>query len=513
MQAEEALRLSNVYNRSLIEATLDPLATVDLDGKITDVNAATENVTGYSREELIGRDFTTYFTDEEKARTGLQQVFKEGSARDYPLQIHHRDGHVTPVLYNASVFRSEDGEVKGAFAAARDISELNKLEEQLRQSQKMEALGLLAGGVAHDFNNMLTAILGYTELLLDKVKDNAVEKHYAEVILESSKKAAALTSSLLTFSRKKETLLAVIDLNEVIKKFESFIRRLLSDNIEIHVICSEESQVIMADSGQLEQIVMNLTTNARDALQNAGKITIETRTLILDQEFVETHGYGTAGEYSLLSVADNGVGMDKETQRLAFDPFFTTKEPGKGTGLGLSVVYGIVKKHGGFINVYSEPGMGTVFNIYMPRIQAIPQAVKTISSVVAPQLEGTETILLGEDDAAVRELAARVLKHHGYQVIEAVDGQDAVNRFIEFQDSIQLVILDLIMPKKNGKEAHYKMRQLRPGLKTLFTSGYTRDTLNESSILDENTDFIHKPMSANELVAKVREMLDKGGAV
>jgi len=319
-----------------------------------------------------------------------------------------------------------------------------------------------------------------------------------------------MTQSLLAFSRKQAVNLDVIDLCAVIKEFEVFLRRLIREDIELDISCCGEPLNVLADRGQIEQVLMNLVANARDAMPNGGKLHMEMLHVTLSQEFVESHGYGKAGAYVLFSVSDSGTGMDKETQSHIFEPFFTTKEPGKGTGLGLSMAYGIIKQHDGFINVYSEPEKGAIFKIYLPRVQAKVEAeILEPGEVAVVPLGGSETILVGEDDVALRKLSANVLGHYGYRVILAVDGQDAVDKFIEYGDSIDLVILDAIMPKKNGKEACLEMRKVRPGLKVIFVSGYARDIFANGDMVDGNSAFVQKPVSPSELAAKVREMLDK----
>ncbi|HXE97906.1 MAG TPA: response regulator [Dongiaceae bacterium] len=394
----------------------------------------------------------------------------------------------------------------------RDTSERKgkrAAEEQYRQSQRMEAVGQLAGGVAHDFNNILQAIFGYSHLILANSQDNEQVKNYVEEVIKASRRAADLTRGLLTFSRKQTVTLAVINICEVIKGNEAFLRRLIREDIELKITCSGEPLAVLADRGQIEQVFMNLVTNGRDAMPNGGRLSIETQRVTLDQEFIEAHGYGTAGVYSSFSVSDSGFGMDKETQSHIFEPFFTTKEQGEGTGLGLSMAYGIVKKHDGFITVYSEPGTGTIFKIYLPLVQASALAGEKKVQEAVPLRGGNETILVGEDDDALRRLSKNVLGHYGYQVIEAVDGQDAVDKFVEYGKSIDLVILDAIMPKKNGRLACDEMRAIRHDLQVLFVSGYTKDIFADDRVFDENSTFIQKPVSPDVLLSKVREMLDK----
>jgi len=363
--------------------------------------------------------------------------------------------------------------------------------------------------VAHDFNNILTAIFGYAQLSLGKLLEDDPVKQYVEAIMKASERAAVLTRSLLTFSRKQEVTLAVIDLSRVVKDFETFLHRLIREDIELKVSCSKEPLAVMVDRGQIEQVIMNLVANGRDAMPNGGKLFIETLSVILDQEFVAAQGYGAAGAYAVFSVSDTGIGMDKETQSHIFEPFYTTKEQGKGTGLGLAMAYGIIKKHDGFINIYSEPGTGTIFKIYLPAVSDVAHADKAGPEVSISLRGGTETVLVCEDDTALRKLAVNVLSHFGYRVIEAIDGQDAIEKFVAHKESIDLVFIDAIMPKKNGKQASDEMKAVCPGIKTIFVSGYARDIFEGDNPFDENTIFINKPYSPNNLLTKTRELLDK----
>ena len=473
-----------------------------------------KSMLGYADDELVSSygnwERLLHPQDVAPALTHLHN-FLEGRISRYEVEfrMRHKEGHYVDILSRAFLLYDDQGEAVRMAGTHVDVTERKRLEEENRQAQKMEAVGQLTGGVAHDFNNILSAINGFSYLILEQEQVSGCVKSYVEEIMAASQRAAALNVSLMAFSRKQAVNLAVIDLGCVLAGFEDFIRRMIREDIELKIICANEPLAVMADQGQIEQVLMNLVTNARDAMPEGGNLLMETLPITLDQAFVESRGLGNAGAYAVISVCDSGLGMDKETQTRIFEPFFTTKELGKGTGLGLSMAYGIVKKHDGFINVYSEPGTGTTFRIYLPRVQTMPQAVKTEPKDAAPLRGGAETILVCEDDAALRRLATRVLSHHGYKVIEAVDGQDAIDRFIEFSDSIQLAIIDLLMPKKNGKAACDEMKMLRPGLKAIFTSGYARDLIDQYKIVDEHTDFIHKPISPNELVAKVREMLDK----
>ncbi|MFA7405999.1 MAG: PAS domain S-box protein [Pelobacteraceae bacterium] len=506
-RAVEALRVSNAYNRSLIEASLDPFVTIAPDGRITDVNKATEMVTGYLREELINADFSDYFTEPEKARVVFQQVFIKGAVRDYPLQIRHRDGHVTPVMYNASVLCSESGELEGVFAAARDISEQKILENQLFQAQKMEAIGQLAGGIAHDFNNMLTAIIGFSSLLEMQMDKADPQKENVNQILAAADRAAELTRSLLAFSRKQIINPKPINLSQVIRNIEKFLQRIIGEDIALKTIYHQDVLTVNADCGQIEQVIMNLAVNARDAMPHGGMLSIELRFVEIGADSIKTHGYGEAGEYALISLSDSGVGMDENTRKRLFEPFFTTKELGKGTGLGLSIVYGIIKQHNGFINVYSEPGVGTTFTIYLPLTKTdISEKTGHVDDILR---KGTETLLVADDDAALLDLTEKILVQFGYKVITATDGLDAVTKFNMSKETIALVILDVIMPKMNGKEAFEEIRKICPDIKTIFISGYTADIIHNRGMLDEDLEFLDKPLRPIRLLQKVREVLDR----
>lgn len=504
--AENELCLAKDYNRSLIEASLDPLVTISPVGEITDVNSATEKVTGYSREELIGYDFSDYFTEPEKARAGYQQAFRDGAVRDYPLQILNRDGHKTSVMYNASVFRDGNGELIGVFAAARDITEQKKLEAQLFHAQKMEAIGQLAGGIAHDFNNILTGIIGFSTLIEMSMDKDDPQREYLNHILVAADRAADLTKSLLAFSRKQIINPQPIDLNLIINKTEKFLKRIIGEDIALKTITHEDELTVHADSGQIEQVFMNLATNARDAMPHGGTLGIETSAIEINADFIKNHGYGEPGEYALVSISDNGMGMDDITCKRLFEPFFTTKELGKGTGLGLSIVYGIVKQHNGYINVYSEPGVGTIFTIYLPLLKAdISHSTDQVEEILTG---GTETLLVADDDAMVLSLAEKILEQFGYTVITANDGLDAVDKFSGNRDRIALVILDVIMPNMNGKEALDEIRKICPEMKALFISGYTADIIHKRGTLDESLEFLTKPLRPMNLLLKVRDVLD-----
>jgi two-component system, cell cycle sensor histidine kinase and response regulator CckA len=368
----------------------------------------------------------------------------------------------------------------------------------------MEAVGTLAGGIAHDFNNLLTVIIGYCSVLQMSMEDRDPLRVHIDPILSSSRKAADLIKSLLAFSRQQPISLKPLDLNEAIRHTEKLLKRLLTEDIELTTSLCPGEAMIMADAIQIEQILFNLATNARDAMKKGGTLIIETKLVVLDLEFIGVHGYGKPGGFVLLSVSDTGSGMDEAIKEKVFDPFFTTKEPGKGTGLGLSTVYGIVKQHDGYINMHSERGVGTTFQIYFPLVQ---EAAREEERSFPFTGRGSETILVAEDNEDVRRLIKSILSKYGYQVIEASDGQDAIDQLRMHKD-IDLVLLDSVMPKKNGREVFDEISKTRPVVKAIFTSGYTRDIVLDKGIETKKVNFLSKPILPNELLHKVREVLD-----
>jgi nitrogen-specific signal transduction histidine kinase/CheY-like chemotaxis protein len=389
-----------------------------------------------------------------------------------------------------------------------DITERKNLEEQLIQAQKMEAIGTLAGGIAHDFNNILTAIIGYGSLLRKKAEKDVKIQEYIDPILLSADRASILIRSLLAFSRKQELTFEQEDLNNIMVNLISLLLRIVEENIELKISPASRELPVIVDIGQIEQILMNLVTNARDAMPDGGIISIETSYFSAREEDRNIQPYIEAGQYALLQVSDTGMGMDKETQQRIFEPFFSTKEVGKGTGLGLAMTYGIIKQHNGYINVYSEPGKGTTFRIYLPLLQTEikePSSEETKEEPVA----GRETVLLAEDDTAVRALIKNLLAEHGYEVIDAVDGKDAMDKFSAHKDEVQFLILDVIMPKKDGKSVFEEIRKVRPDIKALFISGYTADVMRSRGMIEEGLNFASKPIVPAELLKKIRAILDK----
>jgi signal transduction histidine kinase/ActR/RegA family two-component response regulator len=384
---------------------------------------------------------------------------------------------------------------------------LQKTEDQLRQSQKLEAVGRLAGGVAHDFNNLLTIITGYSELLLFKKELDGASREKIEGIRNAGVRAASLTRQLLAFSRKQVLQPVVLDLNSLVEGVSKMLDRLIGEDIQITMALRPNIKRIHADPGQIEQVIVNLAVNARDAMPRGGKITIETANAELDEPYAATHVAARAGHYVMLSVSDTGVGMDAETQKQIFEPFFTTKEVGKGTGLGLSTVYGIVKQSGGNIWVYSEVNKGTSFKIYFPQVEGDAESLQTAHESLLPQ--GTETILLAEDENMVRALARENLSNLGYQVLEAGNGEEALKVSNEYQGEINLLLTDVVMPRMSGRELAERVAADRPGLPVLYMSGFTDDAIVHHGVLEPGTEFLEKPFTLNGLARKVRQVLDK----
>jgi signal transduction histidine kinase/CheY-like chemotaxis protein len=410
-------------------------------------------------------------------------------------------------IYTADIEQRVKKQAETNLELKKAIREQKKLEGQLVQAQKMEAVGQLAGGIAHDFNNILTAIIGYGNLMQMKMKEDDPLRMNIDHILNSAERAARLIQSLLAFSRKQIINPQPIDLNEIVTRVEKLLLRVIGEDIKLTTICREEAVTVMADSGHIEQVLMNLATNARDAMPEGGILSIETGLVEIDDELIKTHGYGKQGKYAFISVTDSGVGMDEETRQKIFEPFFTTKEVDKGTGLGLSVIYGIIKQHDGFIDVYSEPGKGTKFKIYLPQIKAgIKEAAKTELFSVE---KGTETVLVAEDNESVRRLIKDILQQYGYKVIEAGDGEEAIENYKEQEEEIDLLLLDVIMPKRNGKEVYEEIKGMKPDVKALFLSGYSEDLLQKKGVLEKGINFIFKPVAVNDLLRKVRGVLDK----
>ena len=504
---EAALLESEDKFRSIFEQATDGIMIADAETKKQiEANKAMCIMLGYSHDEIVGLSIDDIHPKEDLP--AIRETFKKQLRGELSLvpkvPMLRKDGSVFYADINAAPVTL--GGKQCLCGIFRDITDKQKLEDQLRQAQKMESIGTLAGGIAHDFNNILTAIVGYGHIALMKMAKDDPRRVYIEHMLEAGDRAAHLTQRLLLFSRKQISERKPVDLNESIRTVDKFLKRVIGEDVECRTSLFEEALPIFGDAHQLEQLLMNLATNARDAMSTGGIFTIATEQVRLDEAFITIHGYGKPGIYGLITISDTGTGMDAVTREHIFEPFFTTKEVGKGTGLGLSIVYGIIKQHEGFINVYSEPGQGTSFNIYLPLIAAGVKEEKKKLVEERPR-GGTETILLAEDDETVRTMTRVILEEVGYTVIAAVDGQDAVNTYKEHKDRIKLLLFDIIMPKKTGKEAYDEIRAIQPNIKILFQSGYAPALVRQKLLLEGKIPVVFKPVTPMMLLKRVRSVL------
>ncbi len=507
---DQLLRNSEQRFRALIEHGTDGIGLVSSDGTIRYTSPSTSRILGYADEELVGRRaFELIHPDDHasiRARLaeGLQQL---GQSVIAECRVRHKDGSWRLIEIVANNLLAEPS-VRAIVLNYRDITERRQAAAQLLQAQKMEIVGRLAGGVAHDFNNLLTAISGYAELVLAEAPPDTVVRDDLQEILKAAGRAATLTRQLLAFARKQIIEPQVLNLNDMIGNIDKLLRRLIGEDIDLVTLPSPDLGQVRADPGQIEQVLVNLAVNARDAMPGGGKLTIETRNVALDDDYAQQRLGVTAGPYVSVAITDTGVGMDAETQRRIFEPFFTTKEPGRGTGLGMATCYGIVEQHGGHVWVYSELHHGTTFKIYLPRVEA-PAEVWPQRVDVSDLPPGTETVLLAEDNPAVHALVARVLRDQGYTVLEAADGATAVQVAREQAGAtIHLLLTDVVMPHVSGKALAEQISNMYPGIKTLFISGYANDAIVHHGRLDPGVAFLNKPFSPSALARKVREVLD-----
>jgi len=508
--AEAALSVSEQRFRQLLENVNLLSMILDRDGKITFCNEFLLKLTGWQRHEALGADWFELCVPQE-SRAALRTMFDEGMANDrIPAHLESalltREGLLRSVAWDNTVLHNADGSVAGIAAIGTDNTQQRVLEEQLRQAQKMEATGLLAGGIAHDFNNILTVIIGYCSVMQMHLSPEDPNRSSVDQVLAAAERAAGLTRSLLAFSRKQVMNPRQVDLNAIVRQVEHFLCRVIGEDITLDTRLSGTPLHVLADSGQIEQILMNLATNARDAMPDGGTLMVRSATIDLEPGQVG-FSWCNPGRYALLSVADTGTGMDEHTRAKIFEPFFTTKEVGKGTGLGLAMAYGIVMQHSGQIMVESEPGRGTTFKVYLPLIEQFEQPRRNDLPRPEPH-SGHELILVAEDESAVRELVHGILTSFGYRVLLASDGEEAVEVFRAHQDAIDLVLLDLIMPRLSGKAAYDAIQELRPGTRALFTSGYTADVIRSKGELGPDTELVMKPVHPLVLLKKVRELLD-----
>jgi two-component system, cell cycle sensor histidine kinase and response regulator CckA len=505
-QMDESLRQTLAWQAALFEGSRDGILISDKNAKIVSANAAACKITGYLKEELLNM----YSSDlQEEANLPILENIHNRILAGEDVQgetiITTKDGRNIDVE-----FRHQRVLISGVpyvHTIARDISSRKHLEAQLLQAQKMEAIGALAGGVAHDFNNLLSVIKGYTELLLDDIDQNDPKRQDLEQIEKAGQRAASLTSQLLAFSRKQILQPEILDLNAAISDMSTMLRRLIGEDIELTSIAPPNLGLINADPGQIQQIVMNLSVNARDAMPRGGKLVLETANVDSDSHHIRDHPIMKKGSYVMLAISDNGIGMDAATRARIFEPFFTTKEKGRGTGLGLSTVYGIVKQSNGYIWAYSELGKGTTFKVYFPRVKGeIPRSKDDGRSRL--DAVGSKTVLLVEDEKSVRALASRILSERGYNILQASDGMEALKIAREYSGNIDMVLTDVVMPGISGKTLVVRLESERPGIKSLYISGYTDSSIVDHGILNSNTAFLQKPFTVQSLAQKVRELIN-----
>jgi len=514
-RAEQVLRESEQRYRALIENTRDIAYSYDAEGKLTFLGPQAAHY-GIDCEEAISRNLLEFVAPEDRERITdeMRRILATGEEFPTEFRIVGADGRTYWFEEHGACLRDATGEIVGMSGMLRDITERKQaekekavLEEQFRQAQKMEAVGRLAGGIAHDFNNMLGVIIGYSDILLHDLREDDPIHRDVQHIRGAADRAAGLTRQLLAFSRKQVLELQVLDLNGIVSDLEKMLRRLIGEDIALSTVLQPDVGRVKADAGQIEQVIMNLAVNARDAMPEGGTLMIETADADLDEEYAKTHVSVIPGPYVMLAITDSGGGMDEDTRSKIFDPFFTTKEMGKGTGLGLSTVYGIVKQSGGNIWIYTELGKGTTFKIYLPRVEGAVEAAATPKGLEKSP-RGSETVLVVEDEEVLRRLTTRILKLGGYKVLEAAHGGDALLVCRDFEGSIDLLVTDVVMPKMSGRKLANHLAEDRPDMKVLFMSGYTDNAIVHQGVLDEGAAFIQKPFTASALMQKVRDVLD-----
>ncbi len=492
-----------------VEQSADTVIIMNRSGVMEYVNPAFEALTGYSRQEAIGQTLGI-LKSEQQAGELYEEMWNtvlSGNVFRGIVMDRKKNGETLIIEKALTPLRDGSGEITHFISTGRDITERRQLESDLRQAQKMDAIGRLAGGVAHDFNNLLLVISAYAELMLDSLAPEDPLRHNVDEIITASRRAADLTRQLLAFGRKQLQLLQVLDLNTVIGEITRMLPRLIGEDIELVFVPGPDLGKVKADPVQIEQVVMNLAANARDAMPGGGTLTIETATVHVDESYIQRHSIVPVGDYVLLAVTDSGQGIATKHLPHIFEPFYTTKEAGKGTGLGLATVYGIVKQNNGFVWVYSEPGLGSTFKIYLPLVQSSRTEVRTTKPLeLSPR--GCETLLLVEDEASVRQASAQFLSRSGYTVFEANDGAEALRVSQQHSGPIHLMVTDVVMPKMAGPKLAALLANERPEMKVLFVSGYAEKTVLQHGNIDVTTAFLQKPFSLKMLARKVREVLE-----
>jgi len=511
-KAEDTLRESEERFRQIAESAKELIWEVNCEGLYTYASNAVEEMLGYKPEDIVGKkhyyDFFPPDKREQMKREVLDSFAIKKTFIKYANLNVNKNGRLILLETSGLPILDGRGDLVGYRGVDVDVTEQRKLEDQLRHSQKMEAIGTLASGIAHDFNNILNVIMGYGVMVMDTLDAGSHAKEDMNEVLIAADRAADLTKRLLVFSRKRVDEVNPVNINEIILGVKKMLIRIIMESIEFDLDLADRPLIVLADAGAMENVMINLVANARDAMPEGGRLTIGTGIEEVDGEYVAAYGYGTSGRYALITVVDTGLGMDAETQKKIFEPFFTTKGTTKGTGLGLAVVYGIIKQHDGYIKVYSEPGQGTVFKIYLPLSQETTSLDKKTEAVVSVK-GGNETVLVAEDEPSLRKLARTVLESFGYSVICAKDGEDAIAKFMENRERISLVLLDMIMPKKNGQEVSEAIIKAAPGMKVLFASGYAMDKITHEGLTGARFDFISKPFRLRDLLIKVRQILDR----
>jgi PAS domain S-box-containing protein len=505
-QMEERVRVRTAELEAVIETSPVPISAIDTKGNILLWNRAAEQTFGYSKEEMVGKPYQP--PDDESARI-YREVFARVTAgvavSGFEIRGRRKDGLPLDLSIYSAPMKDPNGRPMGVLAVIADLTEQRGLQDRLRQSQKIESVGKLAGGIAHDFNNLLTAITGYTDLLYLRLPGDIGKRELSE-IRKASDRAASLTRQLLAFSRQQVLQPKVINVNEVVGNLSSMLTRLIGEDVELEASLGEVGPV-KADPFQLEQVLMNLTVNARDAMPRGGKLTIETANVVLDERYARGHPDVKPGRYVMIAVSDTGVGMDSETRAKIFEPFFTTKAMGKGTGLGLSTVYGIVKQSQGHMWVYSEPGQGATFKVYLPlHTEAEEPALPLPPARVVPR--GWETIMAVEDEESLLNLVAEILRDGGYQVLPAQGPKEALRILADYREPIHLLLTDVVMPGMSGRTLADKVTSERPGIRVLYMSGYTDNAIVHHGVLDAGVTFIQKPFTPDALIKLVREVLD-----
>ena len=512
-KARASLRTTEASYATLVEHAPVGIYRSTPDGRFLSVNAAMVRMLGYdSAADVLRLDIAgdVYADPAERQRLVARDTYGERQYDDVEATWKRKDGQPLTMQLSVRAVRNGEGRVEYYETFARDVSDQRRLQQQFLQSQKMEAIGLLAGGVAHDFNNLLTVIISYSELLLGDLGSADPRREDLVEIRKAAVDAAGLTRQLLAFSRQQVLEPRMLDLNTIVSGAGNLLKRLIGEDVGLVTVLAPDLGMVKADPGQVEQVIMNLAVNARDAMPEGGKITVETSNVDVDATYAAEHIPLIPGAYAVLSVSDTGLGMSEETQRHIFEPFFTTKELGKGTGLGLATVYGIVKQSGGFIWVNSEVGHGTTFKIYLPRVDE-PAEVAQPATTLSESTRGNETVLLAEDAGPIRAVSYQILKRNGYTVLEAPDGKSALEEAAKHAGPIHLLITDVIMPEMSGRQLAERLQEQRPELKVLFVSGYTDDAIVRHGILEPGIAFLQKPFSPQLLVRKVREVLNTVG--